>query len=262
MPHVSIRDLSVDFTILGADSRSLKKSIVARASGGRIMSGARDVVTVRALDGISLEIADGDRIGLIGHNGSGKSTLLRVLSGIYKPTAGSVAITGRIGALLDPHAGMDSDATGVENIYLRGYILGLTKAEIRHHIDDISAFTGLGDFLALPLRTYSAGMFARLAFAVSTVIRPDILLIDEGMGAGDKDFFDKMQARLGTFVKEASILLLASHDAGLVSRFCNKRVTLQEGRIASVETIAPPTADERPRVPAEPPPAGAPAQRS
>jgi ABC-2 type transport system ATP-binding protein/lipopolysaccharide transport system ATP-binding protein len=149
---------------------------------------------------------------------------------------------------------MDSDATGIANIYLRGYILGMNKAEIRRHIDDIAEFTGLGDFLSLPLRTYSAGMRARLAFAVSTVIRPDVLLIDEGIGAGDKDFFDKMQARLGTFVKEASILLLASHDAALVARFCNKRVTLQEGQIATVEDISPPATGKGPPELVEPPP--------
>lgn len=244
MPHVSINDLSVDFVIFGANSRSFKKQFVAQASGGRVMADAHDAVKVRALDRISLEIAHGDRIGLVGHNGSGKSTLLRVLSGIYKPTGGSLTITGDVGALLDPNAGMDADATGIENIYLRGYVLGMTKPEIRRHIDDIGSFTGLGNFLRLPLRTYSAGMFARLAFAISTVIRPDILLIDEGIGAGDKDFFDKMQARLGDFLSEASILVLASHDTNLITRFCNKRVILQQGKIIAVEAIEPPVRGE------------------
>ena len=157
------------------------------------MSGARDIVTVRAIDGINLEINDGDRIGLIGHNGSGKTTLLRVLAGIYKPNGGTITIEGRVGALLHPNAGMDPESTGIENIYLRGYMLGMSRREITAKLDDIAEFTELGDFLELPMRTYSAGMFARLAFAVSTAAHNDILLIDEGLGAGDAEFQKKVQ---------------------------------------------------------------------
>jgi ABC-type polysaccharide/polyol phosphate transport system ATPase subunit len=118
-------------------------------------------------------------------------------------------------------------------------VLGLSKAEIASHIEDIANFTQLGDFLRLPLRTYSAGMFARLAFAISTTIRPDILLIDEEIAAGDAAFFDRMQARLEIFVKDASILVLASHDTSIISRFCNKRLRLNQGRIEKLEAIEP-----------------------
>jgi ABC-type polysaccharide/polyol phosphate transport system ATPase subunit len=244
MPHISIKDLSVDFVVYGTNSRSLKKQLVLQASGGRVMKGARDVVSVRALDDISLEVEHGDRIGLVGHNGSGKTTLLRVLAGIYRPTHGSVTMSGGVGALLDPSAGMDQDSTGVENIYLRGYVLGMSKPEIKRHIDDIAVFTGLGDFLKLPLRTYSAGMSARLAFAISTVIRPDILLMDEGVAVGDAEFFDKMQARLSEFVMGASILVLASHNSSIINRFCTKRLTLNHGKIVSFEKIEPPVVKE------------------
>ena len=168
MAHISIENLTVEFAIFGVSSRSLKNQILSHATGGRVMSGAHDVITVRAIDGLNLEINDGDRVGLVGHNGSGKTTLLRVLAGIYKPSGGAITIEGHVGALLDPTAGMDSESTGIENIYLRGYMMGMSRREIAAKLDDIAEFSELGDFLALPMRTYSAGMFARLAFAVST----------------------------------------------------------------------------------------------
>lgn len=197
------------------------------------MGKANDAIVVRALDGVSLEIKDGERVALVGHNGSGKSTMLRVLAGIYKPSKGSVRIRGTVGALLDPAAGMDPDATGIENIYLRGRVLGLTDREIRTHLDDIVEFTELANFIALPMRTYSAGMFARLAFAVSTAISPDVLLIDEGIGAGDAHFMQKIQTRLQNMIDRSPILILASHDQGLVDRLCNRVVHFEHGRVSS-----------------------------
>ena len=155
MARISIENLSVEFAIYGSRARSLKNAVIAQATGGRIMAGARDVVAVRALDGISLELKDGDRIGLVGHNGSGKTTLLRVPAGIYKPASGRITIEGRLGAILDPRAGMDPEATGIENIFLRGRLLGMRRAEIEAAIPDIADFTDLGDFLALPMKTYS-----------------------------------------------------------------------------------------------------------
>ncbi|MEX1179963.1 MAG: ABC transporter ATP-binding protein [Cucumibacter sp.] len=261
MPHISTERLSVTFRIYGANSRSLKKQIVKQATGGRLVPGADDTITVRALDEVSLEVEHGDRVGIVGHNGAGKSTLLKALAGIYKPTGGSIAIRGKVGALLDPAAGLDPDATGIENIYLRGYILGMKRAEIEERIEDIRSFTELGDYLDLPLRTYSAGMFARLAFGISTSIRPDILLLDEGIGAGDGIFFDKMQDRLGAVVERVGILLLASHDKVLVERFCNRVLRLEHGRLveftgrgtvrdalaeAAVRTRTPPPAPSKP----------------
>ena len=231
MAHISIRNLSVEFAVFGSSARSLKNTIVAQATGGKVMSGARDIVAVRAIDALNLEIKDGDRIGLVGHNGSGKTTLLRVLSGIYKPIAGSIRIEGKVGTLLDPQAGMDAEATGIENIYLRGYVLGMTKRQIEEQIDDIADFTDLGDFLHLPMRTYSAGMAARLAFGISTAIHNDILLIDEGIGAGDAAFQEKAQKRIESLFERTAIVLLASHSEDLINRFCNRRLQMEHGKL-------------------------------
>ena len=229
MAHISIENLTVEFAIFGANSRSLKNQILSQATGGRVMSGARDIVTVRAIDGLNLEIKDGDRIGLVGHNGSGKTTLLRVLAGIYKPSGGALTITGRVGALLDPTAGMDPESTGIENIYLRGYMMGMTRREIAGKLDDIADFTELGEFLSLPMRTYSAGMFARLAFGVSTAAHNDILLIDEGIGAGDAGFQKKARARIESLFDRTPIVILASHSEALIGEFCNRRVEMEHG---------------------------------
>jgi lipopolysaccharide transport system ATP-binding protein len=234
MAHISISNLTVEFAIFGASSRSLKNSIIAQATGGKVMAGARDVVVVRAIDGLDLEIKDGDRVGLMGHNGSGKSTLLRVLSGIYKPTAGCIEIEGRVGALLDPGAGMDMEATGFENIYLRGHLLGMSAREIRAKLDDIANFSELGNFLSLPMKTYSAGMAARLAFAISTAPETDILLVDEGIGAGDAEFQKKAEERIERLFEKTSIVLIASHSEELLARFCNRRIRMEHGRLVQM----------------------------
>jgi ABC-type polysaccharide/polyol phosphate transport system ATPase subunit len=229
MAHISIENLTVEFAIFGANTRSLKNTILSSATGGRVMSDARNIVTVRAIDNISLEINDGDRIGLVGHNGSGKTTLLRVLAGIYKPNGGAITIEGQVGALLNPTAGMDPESTGIENIYLRGYMMGMSRREIAAKLDDIAEFSELGDFLELPMRTYSAGMFARLAFAISTAAHNDILLIDEGIGAGDAAFQKKVQQRIESLFNRTPIIILASHSDALISEFCTRRVQMEHG---------------------------------
>ena len=233
MAHISIENLTVEFAIFGASARSLKNKILAQATGGRVMSGAHDVITVRAIDGLNLEINDGDRVGLVGHNGSGKTTLLRVLAGIYKPNGGAITIEGQLGALLDSTAGMDPESTGIENIYLRGYMMGMSRREIASKLDDIADFSELGDFLELPMRTYSTGMSARLAFAVSTAAQNDILLIDEGIGAGDAAFQKKAQKRIESLFGRTPIVILASHSETLISEFCNRRVEMEHGVLKS-----------------------------
>ena len=242
MPHISIQNLTVEFAIFGANSRSLKNTILSQATGGRIMSGAHDIVTVRAIDHINLEINDGDRIGLVGRNGSGKTTLLRVLAGIYKPNGGTITIEGQVGALLESHAGIDPESTGIENIYLRGYMLGMTRREIAAKLDEIAAFTELGEFLELPMRTYSSGMAARLAFAVSTAAHHDILLIDEGLGAGDAEFQKKVRQRVEGLFDRTPIIILASHSDAMIAEFCNRRVQMERGVIKSAERRLPPHA--------------------
>lgn len=231
MAHISIKNLSINFKIYGLNSLSLKKQILSHITGGVIATQADDSISVKALHNISLEISDGDRIGLIGHNGAGKSTLLRAISGLHKPTGGSIKIEGTVGTLIDPAAGIDMEATGIENIYLRGYILGLSKHEIDDMIDEIADFTELGNFLDLPTRTYSVGMLSRLCFAISTSIAPDILLIDESIGAGDAAFQEKANKRIRDLHHGAKILLLASHSEDDIHLYCNKTIEFEKGSI-------------------------------
>jgi lipopolysaccharide transport system ATP-binding protein len=235
MAHISIENLTVEFAIFGATARSLKNKILSQATGGRLVVGAHDIVTVRAIENLSLEIKDGDRIGLVGHNGAGKTTLLRVLAGIYKPTGGTITIDGRVMALLDIYAGTEPESTGIENIYLRGFMMGMKRREITAKVDEIAEFTELGDFLALPMRTYSAGMLARLAFAVSTAVHNDILLIDESISAGDAAFQKKARQRIESLFDRTPIVILASHSEELISEFCNRRVQMDHGVLTSAD---------------------------
>lgn len=238
MASISIQDLSVELPVYGVDARSLKKH-VARAVGGRFRSDASGHTIVRALDGVSLELKAGDRLGLIGGNGAGKTTLLRVLAGAYPPTAGRVEITGKVNPLLDVSIGMDPAATGYENIYMRGLLSGLSRSQIDARLNDIAEFSGLGDFLNLPLKTYSAGMQARLAFAAATSVDADILLMDEWLAVGDADFRASAHDRLEALVSRASILVLASHDVSIIESLCNKTVRLEQGRVVEVADLAP-----------------------
>jgi lipopolysaccharide transport system ATP-binding protein len=187
---------------------------------------------VTALSGVNLKLRPGDRLGLIGHNGSGKTTLLRALSGAYEPDEGSVEVNGRIAALLDLSLGIDPTASGYENIRLRGRISGLSTKEIAQRMDEIAAFTGLGPFLAMPVKTYSAGMQARLAFAAATAVEADVLLMDEWIAVGDADFQKLAHKRLLTLVERAGILVLATHEVPLLKLYCNK-VMRMEGGVAS-----------------------------
>ncbi len=231
MTSIVLENVSVSFPIYDGTHRSLRHALVKATTGGRIAAGGRNRVTIQALTDISFRLEKGDRIALIGHNGAGKTTLLRVLAGIYSPVVGSIRVDGRIAPLFDVSLGMSADATGYENIRIRALYLGMTREEIARKIDDIAAFTELGSFLDMPLRTYSLGMHTRLAFAVSTAIDPEILLLDEGIGAGDAAFIEKANARLADFVLRAGIMVLASHSLDLVNRFCNKAMVMENGKL-------------------------------
>jgi len=189
------------------------------------------------LTDITISIVHGDRIGLVGRNGAGKSTLLRVMSGIYEPGAGSVRVVGRLAGLTDITMGMDMEATGYENILIRGFMLGRTRRESLARVADIETFSELGDYLNLPLRTYSQGMVLRLAFAISTSIEPEILILDEMIGAGDKRFAEKAAARLSRVAEAARIIVVASHQPETLRRLCNKAVLLREGRLVAVGPV-------------------------
>src|ERR1043165_3280353 len=230
MALIELDQVSVAFPVYTAGNRSLKKTMLAATTGGRIGSDAKHVV-VQALDQISLRVSDGDRLALIGHNGAGKTTLLGVLAGISEPRVGTLKVQGRVTPMFDISLGIDPDSTGYENIILRGLYLGLTRAEIMARGDSVADFTELGAFLDFPVRTYSAGMQARLAFPMATCIEPEILLLDEGISAGDANFMDKANERLDQFINKAGILVLASHSSELVRRLCNKAVLMEHGRI-------------------------------
>jgi ABC-2 type transport system ATP-binding protein/lipopolysaccharide transport system ATP-binding protein len=231
MAKVEARHVSVKYPVFTSSARSLKNKILSRTTGGRVAGKSARYAEIQALDDVTFSFAPGDRVALIGHNGSGKSTLLRVMAGIYHPAAGSMDVTGRIAALFDTSFGMDQDSTGYENILLRGLYLGLSRAEIQAQTDEIAEFTELGEFLDMPIRTYSAGMSTRLAFAVSTAVNADVLLIDEGIGAGDAAFVKKANTRLESFIDRAPIVVLSSHDPETLKKFCTRGLVLQKGQL-------------------------------
>lgn len=228
---ITANNIAVDFPIYNSPHRSLKKNLMKLATGGRISSDAGGGVSVRALDGVSFELSEGERLGLTGHNGSGKSTLLRVLAGVYEPTEGTLDVRGRIASLLDISIGLDSDSSGLENILLRGLLLGLSKEEIRRKTDEIIEFSELGDFIELPVRTYSSGMSMRLSFSIATCVDADILLMDEWLSVGDSDFVKKAEDRLKSLVRKTPILVMASHSPEVLKEVCTKVVRLESGRV-------------------------------
>jgi lipopolysaccharide transport system ATP-binding protein len=239
MSYVRAKDVVVDFPIYGTSSRSLKRAVIRAATGGILAKDANERVVVRALDRVNFEFREGDRIGVMGHNGSGKTTLLRVLAGAYEPVSGEIEVRGRIASMLNLWLGMDMEATGYENIYMRGAIMGLRRPQIARLMDDIAAFTDLGDYLAMPLRTYSSGMTMRLGFAVSTSIPADIILMDEWLSVGDADFAGKAKVRLAKMLDQAKILVVATHDESLVRAMCNKVVRLDHGSVVGIENVIP-----------------------
>jgi lipopolysaccharide transport system ATP-binding protein len=233
--YIRAQDVVVEFPIYNASHRSLRKSLMRATTGGRVAADAAKRVTVRALDGVSFEFNPGDRIGLVGHNGAGKTTMLRVLAGVYPPVGGSLEVRGRIVSLIDLSLGMDHEATGYENIFLRGIMMGMKPSLIEQQLDEIAEFSDLGeDFLNMPVRTYSSGMLLRLAFAVSTSIHADIVLMDEWLSVGDAAFNEKATDRLSKVVENSSILVLASHSTKLVEKMCNRVLMFQHGKITEV----------------------------
>ncbi|WP_370757356.1 ABC transporter ATP-binding protein [Parasutterella sp.] len=209
----------------------MKKTVMGIATGGKIGLTESGKTVVRTLDRISFSVSPRERIGLIGHNGAGKSTLLRVLSRVYTPTSGSIVIDGDIGSLIDISLGIDGEATGIENIFLRAALLGIPKKKVLQELDSIIEFSELGDFIKLPVRTYSTGMHLRLAFAVSTMINPSILLMDEWLSVGDKSFQQKAERRLNELIERSNILVIASHSKELIERCCTRVLWLEHGSI-------------------------------
>lgn len=230
--------VSIDFPIFNATGRSLTSKILKVATGGKLDADPNGRVMVRALTDISFSLKDGERVGLVGHNGAGKSTMLRALSGVYAPSRGTALLDGEIGSLIDISLGINPEATGRENVFIRGQLLGLTKSEIAARYNEIVEFAELGDFMEMPVRTYSSGMHLRLAFAVSTVVRPEILLMDEWLSVGDENFKHKAEERLAALVDATKILVIASHSRELIEKTCNRVIWLEHGQVKMDGSVA------------------------
>jgi len=236
MALVALRDLYVDFPIYGSQY-NLRKVLLERAAGGLISREDRTRVVVKALNGLSLRLEDGDQIGIVGHNGAGKSTLLKVIAGIYEPVSGTVHTEGRITTLFHAMPGLDPEDTGYENILTAGLLLGMTRQEIEAKVPEIEEVSELGEYLALPVRTYSSGMLTRLSFAVATSVEPGILLMDEGIATVDARFAERAALRLKEFIGRSRIVVLASHSVAIIRSTCNKAALMQSGRILRVGTV-------------------------
>jgi ABC-2 type transport system ATP-binding protein len=226
MASIELKNVTVDLPIYGAHNMNLK---------GRVANflARRDteVEIIRALDDVSLSIKDGDRIGIVGPNGAGKTTLLRVMAGILKPSQGEVTIQGSVVSMIDQGLGMDSQCSGIENIFRRGIFLNQSTQQMQGRVDDIVEFSGLGDRIRHPLYTYSSGMRARLAFSIATSIEPEILIIDEGIGTADSEFTQKASQKLEEFLSNSGILLIASHSKEIIQRFTGKTIDIDKGHV-------------------------------
>ena len=223
----------IEYPILQSTNRSLKRRFVSAATGGRIAHDARDHIVVTALNDVSLTISEGERVALVGHNGSGKTTLLRTIAGVYQPVSGMLEVRGTLSTLFDISTGFDPEATGRENVVLRGLVMGLSRAQIAERIDDVREFSGLGDYFDLPVRIFSSGMLLRLAFSVATSVQRDIVLMDEWLAVGDAEFSERAEKRLHDHLHSKSILILATHSEDLVRRVCNRRIELNHGRVVA-----------------------------
>ncbi|QND52049.1 ABC transporter ATP-binding protein [Phyllobacterium sp. 628] len=241
MTSMLLENVTVDFPIYNAKSRSLKNQVLSMATGGTIGSNSDGHVVIRGLDGVSMSLQEGDRLGLIGHNGSGKTTLLRVMSGVYHPSAGDIVINGKCTSLINISLGIDPEATGRQNIAIRGALMGLRKRDIAERQQEIEDFSELGNFLDMPVRTYSTGMQLRLAFSISTVIQPEILIMDEWLATGDEGFKEKANERLHDLVNKTKILIVASHSKELLLKNCSRIIWLEHGKVrmdGDAETVA------------------------
>jgi len=222
--EIHVENVSRRFRVYPREARSLRDLLVARGRG--------KPTDVWALRDVTFDIEPGSSVGLVGRNGSGKSTLLRILSGIIKPTAGHADVEGRVGSLLELGAGFHPDFTGRENVYLNGSILGLKRAFIREQLDEIVDFAGLNEFIDLPVRTYSSGMYMRLGFAIAAHLAADVLLLDEVFAVGDEEFQRKCFGKIFEFKRGGGTIVFVSHDASAVERLCERAVLLQQGRVA------------------------------
>lgn len=237
MAKITTKNASLNYPIFNADSKSLRSRLLSIGTGGILKPTARGIVYVEALRGLNLEIKQGDRVGLVGPNGAGKSTLLKLLAGVYEPTSGQVTRSGQVSTLFDLSLGMDPEATAIENMHVIAALRNIPQADVSDFIQEVVEFTELEGFLELPVRTYSPGMMARLGFGVATAIHPEILLIDEVLGAGDQYFMEKAVKRIENLMERSKIVILASHSNDMIQRFCNKAIYMQRGRMIAFDEV-------------------------
>ena len=230
-PSIIINDASVSFPIFNLKTYSLKNRIIKSVMGNITSNNHDKIVHIDALKNINIQIKSGERVGVIGGNGSGKSTFLRLCSRIYEPSTGTIDIKGNISSLININIGIDPESTGRENIKLRLVMLGYNNDQINELINSIIEFTELNQFIDLPFYTYSTGMQMRLAFATSTFIKPEILIMDEWLATGDKDFQEKAEKKLNSIIEDSKILILASHSKDLILKTCTTVIWLENGYI-------------------------------
>lgn len=230
MANIEVKNVSLTYPIYGTNARSFKATLINLATGGRLDQSKGSMI-VEALDDVSFSLEKGDKLALIGPNGAGKSTLLKVIAKIFEPSKGRVHVSGRINCLFDIMMGMDHELNGYENIMLRGIILGLSKSEIRKIAHQVEAFAELGDFMKVPIKSYSAGMKIRLAFGIITHVYSEILLIDEIVNVGDAKFIEKAKTQMMNLIHQSEFMVLSTHDTNIVREFCNKALWLQGGKV-------------------------------
>lgn len=229
MALIDLQDVHLKFQVQDVRRLSLKEYLVR----GLFMRGGNPSVEVHALKDITIRLNDGDRLGVIGHNGAGKSTLLKMMAGIYPPTSGLRHVVGQISSLFEIALGFEMDSNGWDNIRYRGYLQGETPRSLANKIKSIAEYSELGRFLDIPVRYYSAGMMIRLAFSIASAIEPEILLIDEVLGAGDMAFQNKVNQRMSELMKQARVMVVISHEMGAVLKMCNKAIWMDHGRIVA-----------------------------
>lgn len=237
MAEIILDDISLEYPVVDAE-RSFRKALLSHTVGG-IIGQAKPAARpfVRALNRVNLHVKEGDRLGLVGHNGAGKTTLIKLLGGVLQPTSGTMTVRGSTATLVTQGLGIDAEDTGYENIKLCGLYLGMTPEEIEEKTKQIAEFTELGDFLHLPVKTYSTGMVVRLSFAITTAVQPEIMIMDEGIGAGDARFAKKAHQRFEEMVDTSKIIVLASHSPTLIGQMCNKAVLMSHGEIVQSGTV-------------------------
>lgn len=235
---VEVNGVELSYPIYSIRAHSLRNTLANLAVGGKLLKDGQDVIHIQALHNISFTLGEGDRLGVMGHNGAGKSTLLKVIAGIYEPDRGSVNVKGDISSMIDIGLGLDSAHTGRENIFNMGRMRGISRKAIEASMEAIVEFSELGAFIDLPVQTYSSGMRTRLVFSVATTLKPDVLLLDEWIGAGDAAFHEKAANRMNSLLENSRAMVLATHSFGMVQKVCNKLLVLDQGRTLYLGSVA------------------------